>query len=150
MLTIQYCNSDEEIAATFKVMKQLRPSLEETTYVALIRSLQQTEGYKLVSAIDDGVCVGAAGFREKRSLFRNGDKEFYVDDLVTDTQRRSQGLGHALMRWMAAETKRLGCIGIVLDSGLTRTDAHRFYRREGMAETALHFYRPPSPSRPYC
>ena len=63
----------------------------------------------------------------------------YVDDLVTDAQRRSLGVGHALMQWLEQRARDLGCVAVVLDSGTQRTRAHRFYFREGLAVVNFNF-----------
>lgn len=59
-------------------------------------------------------------------------RRFYVDDLVTDEARRSQGVGKNLFDWLQAKASQLGCDVIALDSGVQRAGAHKFYFREGM------------------
>ena len=55
----------------------------------------------------------------------------WVEELVVDPERRSEGIGAALLaearRW-AAERK---ASHLKLDSGIARVDAHRFYEQEG-------------------
>ena len=55
----------------------------------------------------------------------------WVEELVVDPERRSEGIGAALLaearRW-AAERK---ATHVKLDSGIARVDAHRFYEQEG-------------------
>lgn len=56
----------------------------------------------------------------------------YVDDLVTDSTRRSLGVGAALIAAIRAEAAARGVETFQLDSGVQRTQAHKFYFREGM------------------
>ena len=65
-----------------------------------------------------------------------------VDDLVADNAARSRGYGGLLLDWLAAEAKRRGCVGLDLDSGVQRADAHRFYFRQRMTIAAYHFILP--------
>jgi GNAT superfamily N-acetyltransferase len=55
----------------------------------------------------------------------------WVEELAVDPERRSEGIGAALLaearRW-AAERK---ASHLKLDSGIARVDAHRFYEQEG-------------------
>ena len=55
----------------------------------------------------------------------------WVEDLAVDPTCRSRGIGTKLLaaarRWAAAH----GASHLELDSGDARTDAHRFYEREG-------------------
>ncbi|MGC8539131.1 MAG: GNAT family N-acetyltransferase [Phycisphaerae bacterium] len=78
-----------------------------------------------------------AGYRISESLSRG--YHLYVDDLVTAEQVRSQGLGKLLLQWLIAEARREKCQHLVLDSGVQRFAAHRFYLRHGMSITAHHF-----------
>jgi GNAT superfamily N-acetyltransferase len=132
---IAIAKTDEEILACFPVLTQLRPKLRADTFLDDVRRMQQ-QGYLLASLQDPDV-RGVAGYRYME-MFAFGPT-LYVDDLVTDSERRSHGYGKALLSWLIAEAARNACKFLTLDSGLKRLDAHRFYRREGMQEIALHF-----------
>jgi hypothetical protein len=85
-MPIEIATTDEDIAACYPVLRQLRPKLEASTFVADVRRMQQ--------------------------------------------------------RWLKTEATRHGCNFLTLDSGLKRIGAHRFYRRHGLEEIALHFAIP--------
>jgi GNAT superfamily N-acetyltransferase len=131
--------SDAEIADCFPVIQQLRPQLTESDWVTRVRRMAG-EGYRLLAARDAGGVIGVAGFRIFECIARGG-RSLYVDDLVTDSTRRSEGTGRALLDWLVAEGRRQGCTELCLDSGVQRPDAHRFYMREKLAITAYHFAR---------
>jgi len=140
-MIIKECIDSDEIRATFNIMKQLRSKLaDEKNYLELVQRLQKTEGYKLVALFEDGnKCLVVAGFRIKHSLFSNGKPEMYIYDFVTDIASRSRGLGKEMFVWLKTECKKLGCTSITLDSGVQRIEAHKFYYREDMKLTSLHF-----------
>lgn len=127
---------DAEIQACYAVMRQLRPHLQEETFVQRVRE-QQKAGYRLAYIEADGRPVSVAGFRVGLNLAWG--RFLYVDDLVTDEAHRSKGYGAAMLRWLFAEAKALGCQQVHLDSGVHRKDAHRFYQREGMRLASYHF-----------
>ena len=135
---IQIADTDEQILACYPVLNQLRPKLKEHTLVDDVRRMQK-EGFILASVNDPDVRA-VAGYRYME-MFAFGPL-LYVDDLVTDSTRRSHGYGKAMLTWLNNEAKSHGCRFLTLDSGLKRLDAHRFYRREGMQEIALHFAIP--------
>ncbi len=141
MPDIRKCVTEADIKATYSVMKQLRPKLKEEDYLPLIKSLKETEGYCLAALFEEEICFAVIGYRIRRSLASLGNTEVYVDDFVTDSTQRSKGYGKVLFEWMKKECNSMGCQGIILDSGLQRVEAHKFYQREGMAITAYHFYR---------
>ena len=63
----------------------------------------------------------------------------WVEDLAVDPQRRSQGVGRALLAAAQAWARKAGATHLELDSGLARTDAHRFYEREGGTRQSYTF-----------
>ena len=55
----------------------------------------------------------------------------WVEDLAVDPERRSEGIGKALLDAAKDWARERGASHLELDSGLDRADAHRFYEREG-------------------
>ena len=134
---IEEARSDEDILASFEVMRQLRPDIAAGDYLPTVRRMM-AEGYRLAASRDrDGIVRGVAGFRCFGMLYAG--RILYVDDLVTDEASRSQGHGKALLDWLKAEAISAGCAQLHLDSGVQREKAHRFYFREGMGVNAYHF-----------
>jgi GNAT superfamily N-acetyltransferase len=128
--SIQECTTPEAIAATWPVMRQLRPHItSEEAYVAQVCE-QQQQGFRLVALLQEGQCVAVAGFRTETRLHTG--TMLYVADLVTDAARRSDGAGRHLLDWLKEEAKRHGCTVLKLDSGVQRQRAHAFYFREGL------------------
>jgi GNAT superfamily N-acetyltransferase len=126
-----------DLRACHPVMVQLRPDHDEETFVAQVQR-QRLQGYQLAAGRDpSGAVVVVAGFvlGEKLAWGRH----LYVDDLVTDAAQRSAGAGAAMLAWLGEYARDAGCETLHLDSGMQRPDAHRFYDREGMARTSLHF-----------
>ena len=137
MPNIALATTDDEIAATFDVMVQLRPHLSRDTYVPLVQRLA-AGGYQLAALSgDEGVVRAVAGYRYFEMLYSG--LLMYVDDLVTDERVRSQGHGHALVSWLKAEARRHECSEVQLISHVRREQAHRFYFREGFGIECFHF-----------
>jgi GNAT superfamily N-acetyltransferase len=137
-MKISIAASDADIAGCFAVMAQLRPHLIEKEFVARVRRMH-AENFHLAFVEDAGAVCAVAGYRYQDKLFSG--KNLYVDDLVTDTNRRSKGHGRALLAWLAQQAQAHGCTQLELDSGVQRFDAHRFYLRERMHISAYHFVR---------
>lgn len=136
-MSVIIANVDEEILATYTLMKQLRPHLKEETYLNKIKQLQLEFGYKLIVIFVDGEAKAAAGFRICDSLAWG--KHLYVDDLITDQDSRSRGYANQLFDWLDEEINKEHCVGMHLDSGVQRHDAHRFYLKKNMKITCHHF-----------
>ena len=116
------------------VHRQLRPLLPADYATKMTRVLQ---GARLVLAVKGEAVLGLAVYRWHENTF-DGLK-FYIDDLVTAETRRSEGVGHALISHLEEFAIKLGANGLMLDSGTQRTQAHKFYFREGFVIPAFNF-----------
>lgn len=135
-MQIQLADTDEAIAACYPVMRELRPHLDEQDFVQRIRR-QGEQGYQLAFSTENETPVAAAGFRLGENLAWG--RFLYVDDLVTLPAQRSRGHGKALLDWLKDHATEQGCSQLHLDSGMQRKEAHRFYQREGLEASSLHF-----------
>jgi len=124
----------EWLAQAECVHRQLRPHLPGDYKEKMWRVL---EGARMALAIEQDAVAGLAVYRWHENT-AEGIK-FYVDDLVTDETRRSSGIGHALIEYLEEVARKLGASGIVLDSNTHRTQAHKFYFREGFVIPAFNF-----------
>jgi GNAT superfamily N-acetyltransferase len=129
---------DDLVELAFPAMKELRPHLTDLAEFVERVGRQRAEGYRLAGSFDPGGAVAAvAGFRCGHNLALG--RHVYVDDLATVPSARRQGHATALLHWLDAEARRLGCTQIHLDSATHRHDAHRRYLSSGYIIPALHF-----------
>jgi len=136
MASVHLAESDAEIARCFPVMHQLRPHLEEASFVGRVRELQR-EGYALAYVRDGDEVVSVAGFRIMENLFSG--RLLYLDDLSSGEGKRSKGYGKTIFAWLVDHARARGCAYLELDSGVQRFDAHRFYLTNRMIISAHHF-----------
>jgi GNAT superfamily N-acetyltransferase len=141
-MEIRIAKSDAQIAACYPVMRELRPHVEERSFVSRVREMEKS-GYLLACLEDAGMPSAVAGFRLGENLAWG--RYLYVDDLVTLASCRSRGMGTALLSWLEKFAEREGCGQLHLDSGVQRKDAHRFYEREGLKLSSYHYARMISP-----
>ncbi|WP_374347768.1 GNAT family N-acetyltransferase [Chitinimonas sp.] len=123
------------LARAEAVHRDLRPQLQGD-YVAQMAGIF-ADGGEMVIAADGENVLGVAVYRLYRDTY-SGTK-CYVDDLVTTSTRRSQGVGKLLLDWLQTEAGRRGAKNFMLDSGTQRTQAHRFYFREGLVVEGFCF-----------
>jgi GNAT superfamily N-acetyltransferase len=97
-------------------------------------------GARMCVATEGDAVRGVAVYRISENTFEG--LHLYVDDLVTDERQRSNGVGRALMEHMQGVARAAGCEAYTLDSGTQRTQAHKFYFREGMVVSSFHFRKP--------
>ena len=63
----------------------------------------------------------------------------YVSSIITNEDERGQGNGIKLMDHARDLAKERGSKGLVLDSGMPRTQAHRFYEKYGFEKSCYGF-----------
>lgn len=135
--TFKSLQSEADISAGFALMKQLRAHLSDVTSFAEQLTRQSHQGYRLSGLWQGQRLAGLIGFRESENFLYG--RFIYVDDLVIDGAQRSAGLGSRLLDSVRQEGKQLGCSYLVLDTGLQKPLAQRFYFREGLLAKGMHF-----------
>ena len=131
--------TDEEFAAAFDVMHELRTHLDEEKYLELLAEMRP-RGYRLIAAEEDGRVVALAGIRRGVNFYYG--HYVFVYDLVTSEDVRSKGHGLALLRYVEKLAKDEGCDTLALSSGFHRLDAHRFYEEKaGMEKRGFDFVK---------
>jgi GNAT superfamily N-acetyltransferase len=123
-------------ADLYPLLAVLRPGLSPEAFDMLM-SEGAAQGLRTLIAQDgQDRCVGAALYRV---LATSRGRVVFLDDLVTDPEIRSQGVGAELLAEVERRGRAAGCERIELDSGVTNQAAHRFYHRHRLGILALHF-----------
>ncbi len=135
-MRIELVTSQEDIVEAAKVLLQLRPQYTLDSLVVQMKK-QQAMGYHIVCAKAEDKIAGVAGFVISEKLAWK--KHIYVDDLVTNEQQRSTGVGTALIEWLKAYGIDNGCEQLHLDSSVVKHAAHRFYLQNGFHISSHHF-----------
>ncbi len=123
------------LARAETVHRQLREQLP-ADYVGRMTQIFTAGARMVVAVLDDKVC-GIALWRVIENTYEG--RRLYVDDLVTDSAQRSTGIGKGLLDYLEHHARTLGCDVLTLDSGTQRTQAHKFYFREGMTIPSFCF-----------
>src|SRR4051794_35392193 len=101
---------------------------EKRARLSLTEAIVSPQSAVLVAEEGDGLVGFCTAYLELNSV-RFGQR-CWIEDLAVDPQRRSQGVGKALLDAAKDWARGSGASHLELDSSLTRTDAHRFYDRE--------------------
>ena len=126
------------LAGAEAVHRQLRANLP-ADYARRMREVFAS-GAEMAVAVSSGKVVGLTVFRVIEKTYSG--RELYCDDLVTDEAKRSTGAGKAMIAYMERVCRERQCNTLALDSGTQRTQAHKFYFREGLVIGAFHFSKP--------
>ena len=103
----------------------------DPAYLAAFAELDKDPNQLLVVAEAAAEVVGTLQFTVIPGLSRRGMRRAHLEAVRVRTDRRGNGVGAELLGWAIDEARRRGCGLVQLTTDLTRTDAHRFYRRLG-------------------
>jgi GNAT superfamily N-acetyltransferase len=123
---IELTKKDQWLEA-FPVMKQLRTDLTEVMYLNLLSEMTK-DGYRLFALYSEGKVVSLACLSWRINFYNK--KHIFIYDLVTDEDARSCGYGEKMLKYIHEWAQEIGAEYVSLESGLQRTEAHRFYEEK--------------------
>ncbi|NMP16321.1 GNAT family N-acetyltransferase [Thalassotalea sp. Y01] len=135
-MQVHLLKSDDELAAVADVLLQLRPQYTQASIIAQIQK-QRLSGYQIAYVLANQQVLCVAGFVVGEKLAWG--KHVYIDDLVTNEQQRSTGVGKFIIDWFKAYCIEHNCQQLHLDSGIQKFPAHRFYLRNRFNIASHHF-----------
>lgn len=135
--TLEHLEGDNAFAASFELMRVLRPHISRLDDYKAQLARQSRQGYRLLAASSTEGIVGLIGYRELENLLYG--RFIYVDDLVVTPGIQNSGLGRQLLKAVREVAEQRDCDHLVLDTGLHMPLAQRFYFRQGLLARGLHF-----------
>ena len=136
--TITELTSEDEWLDAYPVMAQLRTHLDEDSYLAYLREMDE-DGYHLFALRTDEGIVSLAGLVIRLNMYYG--RHVWVHELVTDEDHRSEGYGLELLSFVEDWAEEHECELVALSSGLQRDDAHRFYEERAEMEPASYVFK---------
>ena len=122
--TIFELTTTKQWLEAFPIMKQLRTDLTEESYIELLQDMSK-DGYKLYAMYAEDEIVSLVGLSWRINFYNK--RHIFIYDLVTDVSQRSFGYGEKLLKYIHDWANENGAEYVALESGLQRSDAHRFY-----------------------
>jgi len=123
-VTIKQLTTEQEWMDAYAVIVQLRTELTVEKYLQLLKEMTQ-DGYMLFALFENKKMIVVTGLSWRVNFY--SERHIFVYDLVTDEQYRSGGYGEKLLHYLHLWGKDNGGHYIVLESGIQRSNAHRFY-----------------------
>jgi GNAT superfamily N-acetyltransferase len=135
---VRELSTTPEFRKAFPVLSQLRDHLTEDAFLEQLDVMRE-DGYRLFALFEDGDIVAVAGLAVRRNF--HSDRHVFVDDLVTDEDRRGEGHGGRLLEYVHELAREESCAHVTLESGLWRERAHEFYEAHGYEKRCYSFRR---------
>lgn len=130
-------SSVEELKRCFPVMKELRTALHLEDFLGIYDAAHSKDNYEIVALEENGEILAVMGYRILYDFVHG--KHIYIDDLVTTSSSRSQGLGKDLLQYAETKAIELACKGLRLCTGIENELGKKFYEANGWKLRALAY-----------
>jgi len=111
----------------------------DPTYLAAFAAIDRDPNQRLIVAELDGAIVGTMQLSWLPGLLNHGAWRGQIEAVRIASDRRSLGLGAAMIGWAVERFRERGCFMAQLTSNNDRAAAHRFYERLGWKKSHSGF-----------
>ena len=106
-------------------------------YYAAFDQIGKDANHELIVAELNGEVIGTLHLIFFPSISFQGGLRAQIESVRVDKNRRNQGIGHAMMKWVIQRAREHGAHIVQLTTHMSREDAHRFYERLGFKASHL-------------
>ncbi|MBO4809352.1 MAG: GNAT family N-acetyltransferase [Lachnospiraceae bacterium] len=106
-----------------------KSSFEESEKVW--REIESNPNIQYFGAVDNGKVVSTCYAVYIPNLTRGNRGICFIENVVTDKDHRSKGLASKVIDMAVSFAKERNCYKAILQSGISRTEAHKFYENRG-------------------
>ena len=130
-----------DLECFFPLILELRPHLSLSGFIEIYNNAHELNQYELIGFFDDEDKLCALiGYRVIYDFVRV--RHLYIDDLVTSSLKRSQGLGAYILKYAEELAINLNCTGgLRLCAGLENVRGIAFYEKNGWKQRAIAFVK---------
>jgi GNAT superfamily N-acetyltransferase len=123
----------DDLLQILELYKQLNPSNNDFTTDEANKIWDKIEinEIKYFVGKQDGMIIASCYISIIPNLTFNGKSIGFIENVITDEKYRRQGIGKKVIEMAIEYAKKENCYKVVLQSGIKRTTAHKFYEAIG-------------------
>lgn len=128
-----------DLPSLLELYRQLDENDEQCSFEQNKRAwdeIEENSNIQYFGAIDDGKVVSTCYAVYIPNLTRGSRGICFIENVVTDKEYRKRGLASKVIDMAIAFAKEHHCYKAILQSGTSRTEAHRFYENKGFNGTS--------------
>ena len=128
-----------DLPSLLELYRQLDADDAESTAEHSIEVWQEIErnpDIRYFGAVDGGRVVSSCYAVYIPNLTRGNRGICFIENVITDKEYRKQGLASRMIDMAVSFAKERHCYKVILQSGMSRTEAHRFYESKGFNGTS--------------
>jgi GNAT superfamily N-acetyltransferase len=100
------------------------------------KEIEDDPDIRYFGAVDGGRVVSSCYAAYVPNLTRGNRGICFIENVITDKEYRRRGLASRVIDMAVAFAKERHCYKVILQSGMSRTEAHRFYESKGFNGTS--------------
>ena len=100
------------------------------------KEIERNPDIRYFGAVDGGRVVSSCYAVYIPNLTRGNRGICFIENVITDKEYRKQGLASRMIDMAVSFAKERHCYKVILQSGMSRTEAHRFYESKGFNGTS--------------
>ncbi len=100
-------------------------------YEKVWKEIEDNDDIQYFGAIENGHVVSSCYAVYIPNLSRGGRGICFIENVVTDKDHRKLGLASRVMDMAVSFAKDRNCYKVILQSGISREEAHKFYEKMG-------------------
>ena len=100
------------------------------------KEIEDDPDIRYFGAVDGGRVVSSCYAAYIPNLPRGNRGICFIENVITDKEYRRRGLASRVIDMAVAFAKERHCYKVILQSGIARTEAHRFYESKGFNGTS--------------
>ena len=124
----------DDLEGILKLLEQLIDNRGPTinfNYAIKIWNYVETNNIKYMLAKENNDIIGLCYLCVFPNLTHNGKSLGYIGHLIVDKNYRQKGIGKKLMQKAIEYSKKSNCYKVIIQSGIEREGAHKFYEKLG-------------------
>lgn len=128
-----------DLSSLLELYRQLDENDDQCSFEQNKRAWDEIEdnsNIQYFGAIDDGKVVSTCYAVYIPNLTRGSRGICFIENVVTDKEYRNRGLASKVIDMAIAFAKEHHCYKAILQSGTSRTEAHRLYENKGFNGTS--------------
>jgi GNAT superfamily N-acetyltransferase len=124
------------------LMRQLNPFYTEASEIEfqVFKEIINSKYLDLIVAEEGGILLGSCYINVIPNITRGGRPYALIENVITDSAHRNQGVGKSLLDHTVKLAWELNCYKVMLMSGRTEGAVHSFYKKCGFTADAKQGY----------
>ena len=128
-----------DLPSLLELYRQLDADDAESTAehsIEVWKEIERNPDIRYFGAVDGGRVVSSCYAVYIPNLTRGNRGICFIENVITDKEYRKQGLASRMIDMAVSFAKGRHCYKVILQSGMSRTEAHRFYESKGFNGTS--------------